>query len=135
MHGLSCARENQSMLERMILICTIATWFVAAPAFASELPSKTIKCWEFKQRNKLFGDCKIYASPKAFKLIGYQDNWMDLAKAPKWDVCFIGKNHLYYRSDLNDLKGHILITLASAMDTRSKPVKANQQQTIAGIMT
>jgi len=114
----------------------IFSWLNLTPSFSSELPNKTIRCWEIKQKNKYFGTSTIYASPKFYKFIAGGNKWVDLARAPNWDVYLIGlKNHRYYRFGSKDFKGHILITFVSTIDRHAKPVTTKREEKIAGITT
>jgi len=118
------------------MILTISTWLAALPSSAHELPSKTSKCWVLEQKNKFFGDCRVYATSKALKFMVADNKWVDLAKAPNWDVYLLGPQaHVYYRFDLNKFRGHILLTVISAIDTHAKPLKTKEERTIAGITT
>jgi hypothetical protein len=113
-----------------------ATFLVAFPSFADQPPSKTTKCWLFEQKSKFVGDCKIYASAKAIKVVSANKKWIDIAKAPKWDLYFLGPGaYLYYRWELKKWNGHPLMTVVSTVNKDLKPVRTIEERKIAGLMT
>jgi hypothetical protein len=122
------------MLQRLVLISMLTTCFLALPSFADQPPNKTAKYWLLEQKNRFYGDYKVYVSPKAIKVVCTKNGWIDIAKAPDWDVYVLGSStKSYYRWDIRKFRTHPLTTMMTRIKSDTKPLKTKEEGSIAGL--
>jgi hypothetical protein len=134
--GSACTKDNITtggkIFRRLLAALAIGSALFCQPSHSKAVP--TSKCWLFEQKNKFLGDTLVYASPKGIKVISAHNKWIEIAKAPNWDLYLLGPaSHLYYRWELKKWRGHPLMTVTSRVTRDSKPVMTNQKGQIAGL--
>jgi hypothetical protein len=119
-------------VSKWLLVFVALSAFVCRPSFASQ--PKMIKCWYIEEHNQLLGDCQIYACPQALKIVFFNKKWIDIAKAPDWELYILSPiAKLYWHTPLDKWKGTNLIQSASAIDRKVKPTKTGQTEKICSL--
>jgi hypothetical protein len=104
------------------------------PALGESSSSKMIKCYVLEERNQILGNCTVYASPKIFKVVFANKKWIDIARAPNWDLyVYSPASKLYCIEDLKKWKGATIFFDISRINNATKIVKTNEHKKIAGI--
>ncbi len=68
---------------------------------------KQLRCWRIEQDNMLFGQCTIYACDQALKVVFKNGKWMNLARAPGWELyVFNPREKVYYHTPLDKWKAN-----------------------------
>jgi hypothetical protein len=95
--------------------------------------SKQLHCWRLEQSNAIFGECTIYACPEALKIVFKNGKWMNIARAPGWELfVFNPKEKIYSHTPLDKWKANTFhFGLMNAAST--KLVRTAHLQRIGGL--
>jgi hypothetical protein len=121
--------SSKRVSKWLILVFVTLSAFVCWPSSARQ--PKMVKCWYIEEHNKLLGDNQIYASQQAVKIVFFNKKWIDIAKAPDWELYVLSPTaKIYWHTPLDKWKGTILIQSASAIDRKVKPIKTAETKKI-----
>jgi hypothetical protein len=95
---------------------TIVIFFLAllacAPAWAAEAPKtkgpdRLVHCWRIEQENIYFGQCTIYACSEALKVTFINGKWMNICRAPAWELYVLNPGQkVYFHTPLDKWKAN-----------------------------
>jgi hypothetical protein len=68
---------------------------------------RLLHCWRIEQQNFFFGECTIYACPEALKVTFVNGKWMNIAKAPGWELYVLNPGQkVYFHTPLDKWKAN-----------------------------
>jgi hypothetical protein len=121
--------SRMTLFRRLVVILAVLTMSFSLPGLAG--PQKMTKCWFIEEQNKLMGDNQIYASPQAVKIVFFNKKWIDIARAPDWELyVFSPSSKYYWHTPLSKWRGTALLQSASIIDRNVKPNKTKEVQKI-----
>jgi hypothetical protein len=112
----------------------------ATIAFGSESaksvpPAKQLHCWRIQQKNSFFGDCTVYACSEAVKIVFKSGKYMNLARAPGWELfVFNPGGKIYCRTALDKWKANGLQLDLATSSVPPQLVRTGQVQTVCGLV-
>jgi len=121
--------STSTLFKGLIVTLGASSALFCLPSVGS--PQKMTKCWFIEEQNKLLGDNQIYASPRAVKIVFFNKKWIDIARAPDWELYVLNPtSKIYWHTPLSKWKGTALLQSASIIDRTVKPTKTDETKKI-----
>jgi len=122
------------MRFQLVLIAAFISLVLVLPSWAKPEKVRSIKCWYFEQHNKFVGPYQIYACSSGVKIIAEKSKWIDIAKAPAWNLYFLNPNsHAYCTYDLKSWRGNHLMGIVSSIPKDAKLLQTSESEKICGL--
>jgi len=133
--------EALMSLLKQLFVATVALLLFAerpsfaAPAQAATSAAKHINCWRLEQKNILLGDCVVYASPTAIKVVFKNGKWVDIARAPDWELFVVNPDQkIFCRTTIDKWKiNSVKLTAVVTNSGTTKVVKTGLRGRICGL--
>jgi len=101
---------------------------------AAKSAVKTFHCYRLKQKNVLFGECTVYASPQALKIVFTNGKFVNLCKAPDWQLYVINPREKIYNSvSLDKWQANKLQLDSMAASRKVELIETKETKKIAGL--